>query len=227
MNDDEKATFLCLEIISGKWVELGGTREDAKDFARIYFSHFSFDSDDDGSDIELKCVQFFYTQQLLLMSRKVKDDLHKIQEYPPFSTRTLRNFILFLSAFRKDGTVGFTKAFETSFPQTYVYRREDEPTAVFAENSGEAIESAIGIKIIGPNSGIEALPRWRIGTQAEYWYLCFNYGMKNDKWELAGHMSLSADAKAYSLITIRFLDGRIKEVYFDVTNFRRDSRFER
>jgi hypothetical protein len=227
-NEGEKANFLCLEIISGKWAEMGGTRNDAKDFAKVYMSDFSFGSDDMESKIELNSVKFFYRHQLLLMSRKPASDFYRIQQYPPFSTKTLRTFVALLSAYQNHGAAGFSRTFDHIFPVNFSYKKESEPIAIVGDNTGESPESAIAIKIIGPNSGLKELPRWQIGSQAEYWYLCFNYGMKNDSWEFTGHRSLAPiDGKEYSMISIEFRDGRSKDVYFDVTDFRGDFQYER
>ncbi len=221
----EEINSIYLEIISGKWGNFGWPRDEALEFVETYISGFNFSNRNE--EIEDGSVDHFHYHQRLLMSRKPVADFYKIQQYPPFSTQTLRNFISLLSAFRTSGRSAISIMFDRLFPFNFEYSPPDEPIAILYENSGDTIENAVEIRITGPNSGVKLLPRWKLGIFAEYWYLCFNYGMRGEDWNLDMHRSSFEGNRTYSHYNLTHEDGRNIEIYFDNTDYKGNGLYER
>jgi hypothetical protein len=80
----------------------------------------------------------------------------------------------------------------------------------FAGGDGGSIDTAVIIK---------KAKDFIIGTAAEYYYLETKYGGKNVKWNLVSQNLIQNQNRHFDLIRIRLLDGSIKEIYFDITEF--------
>jgi hypothetical protein len=58
------------------------------------------------------------------------------------------------------------------------------------------------------------------GVEAEYEYLCKNYGERGVDWELYSQTFFTSDArKKIDVLEIRRVDGSVISVYFDISQF--------
>ena len=57
------------------------------------------------------------------------------------------------------------------------------------------------------------------GVDAEYNWLEEKFGKQNIKWELDDQELIDEGDKQWDILRIKFADGKIKEFWFDITDF--------
>lgn len=57
------------------------------------------------------------------------------------------------------------------------------------------------------------------GVDAEYNWLEERFGKQNINWELNDQELINEGDKQFDVMRIKFRDGKIKEFWFDITNF--------
>jgi len=80
----------------------------------------------------------------------------------------------------------------------------------FKGGLGDTIEQAIVIQ--GASSHVS-------GVMAEYKYLDEKFGLRNVAWQVEEQTLLNFEHSRYDKIKIMLLDGTLKVLYFDITDF--------
>lgn len=224
LDEDELAFVLAMEVANQRWERLGLDRNAGIRYLHKFISGYIPQVEDLEEDI----VNLFYEFQIIFMVKKPVNDFYRLQEFSPFSTTAMTVFLDLLRAHKSGGERQFLRRFNEIFPLNQQFTRPEEPIRFIEEHSGLSIEEAIVVKVIGPNSGLSKLPRARIGVNAEYHYLSFNYGFAKKGWDLQMQKSLiPIDGKELDCLRISFPDGRERDFFFDITDFRRDYSFVR
>jgi len=57
------------------------------------------------------------------------------------------------------------------------------------------------------------------GVNSEYNWLEQNFGEENLEWEMLGQELIDEGDRQYDILRIKFLNGEVKEFWFDITEF--------
>jgi hypothetical protein len=77
---------------------------------------------------------------------------------------------------------------------------------------GNGLTKEEAVKILGAKDETE-------GVDAEYNWLEENYGKQNINWVLNDQELIDEGDRQFDLLKIKFPDGKMKEVWFDITEF--------
>ncbi len=59
----------------------------------------------------------------------------------------------------------------------------------------------------------------KMGIKVEFILLESDFGFRGEDWHLVRQQLINCDGRKYDIITIQFLDGTERDVYFDITDW--------
>ena len=192
-------------LLVGRWQGFVITEKQAADWTLGFARAATRKTSDDKVAVQY----MFAPLQSLLMARR-STDFCSIQEEPAFSRSGQENFLRLCDAFRREGDVGFYEQWRRIFGGEMDVDIPKYPIISYVGGPGDSKDTAVLLSASDP----------QLMILAEYWYLAYHFGRKNEQWSLVRQALLPRalnEGRMYDLIEIDLTDGGRRSVYFDIS----------
>jgi hypothetical protein len=178
-------------FVSGRWEEMAGIEEDAREFALEVTQALKH------HDKQTVRALFGRTKQAL-MSNHGKWSFERVQQEPAFSEFGLQNMIRLVQAWKAAGDAGFRQEWNRTFTAGWQRNAPAHRVVTIRGGPGDSAETAFVLDA----------PDVETRVAAEHWYLYYTYG---EAWQL----ELQKLIGQHDVLRLSFPDSASKDVFFD------------
>jgi hypothetical protein len=198
LEESEMIWLMATFIASGRWVALGLTEADAKDWLLNFIHSLKVHGDSTTKAL------FLQMQNTLMALRK--DSFDRIQQEPPFSVFGRQTLTQLDRSWVQGGDNGFLSEWNRIFARGWEQAAAAKGVAVVAGGPGHSVETAFVVNAIDHETVVNS----------EYWYLYHAFGRG---WTIGTRKLTKPDqqGRQFDVLHVRWPDGARREFYFDVT----------
>lgn len=198
LNEGELLYLIAMHVAAGWWEDFGNSEERAKSFLMSMIKVLKAHGPEAIRDL-------VWTMQNTLMAQR-KDDFQTIQMQPPFIP-CVRNHLEILDEWWvSDGEQGFNEMWDMVFRSGW--RAEVVPHEIIRLSGGRGDSAETALRVHAPDAETRIC--------AQYWYLHYTYGRRNEDWKL-GIQGLTVPderGREFDVMNVILPDGEENKFYF-------------